>query len=101
MFLLPPFRHAYLLQKPINMRWGDKKLTDLCKQVIGIEPKVGDAFLFFNRKRDSLKLLFRDPTESNDIQKWMPRGGFMLPAPVEGQDFIKIAPKLVQKLCKA
>jgi hypothetical protein len=31
----------------------------------------------------------------------MPRGGFMLPAPAEGQDFIKITPKLVQKLFKA
>ena len=80
------------------MRWGEKKLMNLCKNIIGIEPKVGDAFLFFNTARDSLKLFFRDPTGPNEVQKRMPRGRFLLPAPIEGQKIVKIAPKLVQTL---
>ena len=48
--LLPRFRNAYLFQRPINMRWGEKKLTALCNEEIGVEPKVGDAFLFYNSK---------------------------------------------------
>lgn len=98
MFTLPVFRNVYLFQKPINMRWGEKKLRQLCQQDSGVEPGVGNAFLFFNAKRDSLKLFFRDDLGSNDIQKQMPRGGFMLPAPIVGQDFVKIAPALVPKL---
>lgn len=89
MFKLPTFRQAYLLQTPINMRWGEKKLMDLCKNTIGMDPKVGDAFLFFNRERDSLKLFFRDPTGPNDVQKRMPRGGFLLPAPIEDSSLSK------------
>lgn len=98
MFRLPVFKKAYLFQKPINMRWGEKKLTALCKESLGAEPKVGDAYLFFNRKQDSLKLLFRDHLGLNDVQKMMPRGGFLLPAPVEGKDFVRITPTLVQRL---
>jgi hypothetical protein len=98
MFNLPSFRNAYLCQKPINMRWGDKKLTAMCKESLGVEPTPGVAFLFFNRKKDSLKLFFRDQRGPNDVQKWMPRGGFLLPTSVEGKDFIPIAPTLVPRL---
>ena len=76
MFNLPTFRKAYLCQKPISMRWGEKKLTALCKESLGVEPAVGVAFVFFNRKKDSLKLFFRDHRGPNEVQKWMPRGGF-------------------------
>jgi|SRR5450631_1794201 len=98
MFNLPTFRKAYLFQKPISMRWGEKKLTALCKESLGVEPAVGVAFVFFNRKQDSLKLFFRDHRGPNDVQKWMPRGGFLLPAPVEGKDFVAIVPTLVPRL---
>ena len=87
MFNLPSFRKAYLCQKPINMRWGDKKLTAMCKESLGVEPTPGVAFLFFNRKKDSLKLFFRDQRGPNDVQKWMPRGGFLLPTSVELRRF--------------
>ncbi len=96
--LLPRFRNAYLFQRPINMRWGEKKLTALCKEEIGVEPQVGDAFLFYNGKKDSLKLFFRDHQGPNEVQKLMPRGGFMLPAPVDGKAFIKIVPSLIPRL---
>jgi hypothetical protein len=98
MFQLPRFRNAYLFQRPINMRWGENKLTALCKEEIGVEPKVGDAFLFYNRKQDSLKLFFRDHQGPNDVQKLLTRGGFMLPAPVDGQAFTKIVPSLIPRL---
>ncbi|HEV2702906.1 MAG TPA: IS66 family insertion sequence element accessory protein TnpB [Steroidobacteraceae bacterium] len=98
MFELPTFRKAYLLQTPVNMRWGEKKLTELCMRDIGVEPKIGDAFLFFNAKRDSLKLFFHDRLGSNDLQKHLPRGGFMLPAPIAGQAYVEIAPTLVRRL---
>jgi hypothetical protein len=51
-----------------------------------IAPRVlEDAFLFFGCKRDELKLFFRDDCGGNELRKWMTRGGFLLPAPNEGE----------------
>jgi len=97
---MPTFQQVYLLQKPINMRWGERKLSALCQQEIGIAPKVGDAFLFFNAERNELKLFFRDDAGSNEFQKMMPRGGFMLPAASAGEPFTRIAPKILERLFK-
>jgi hypothetical protein len=80
------------------MRWGERKLTALCLQEIGITPKVGDAFLFFSARRDELKLFFRDDTGSNELQKKLPRGGFVLPAASAGVRFTKIAPQILEHL---
>jgi transposase len=98
MFDLPKFKKAYLYQVPISMRWGEKKLNELCKGRIGVDPREGHAFLFFNTKRDCLKLFFYDALGSNELQKLMPKGGFVLPAPVAGEHFVEITPSLVPRL---
>jgi hypothetical protein len=98
MFELPKFKKAYIYQKPINMRWGENKLSQLYEQHLGAKPQIGEALLFFNAKRDCLKLFFRDALGSNELQKIMPRGGFMLPAPIAGQAFVEVVPRLVQRL---
>jgi IS66 Orf2 like protein len=95
---LPKFKKAYLYQRPINMRWGENKFVLLYEQELGVQPQMGEALLFFNAKRDCLKLFFRDALGSNELQKIMPRGGFMLPAPIAGQAFVEITPSLVQRL---
>jgi hypothetical protein len=98
MFDLPKFQKAYIYQKPINMRWGENKFVQLYKQHLGVEPQIGDALLFFNAKRDCLKLFFRDALGSNELQKIVPRGGFMLPAPIAGQDFVEVVPTLINRV---
>ena len=90
MFQIPNAVSVYLYQKPINMRWGEKRLTQLCKDEMGIDPRAVVVFLFYNSKRDQLKLFFLDHTGSQEFQKWMPRGGFLLPAPLDGEMFVKV-----------
>jgi hypothetical protein len=90
MFAIPTGLSVYLYQKPISMQWGEKKLSQLCKADMKLDPRKGGAFLFFNSKRDQLKLYFCDDTGSQEFLKWMPRGGFMLPAPRAGECFVKI-----------
>jgi hypothetical protein len=60
MFQIPDVQNVYLYQKPISMRWGEKKLTALCKEEMGIDPDNGGVFLFYNSKRNELKLFFHD-----------------------------------------
>lgn len=86
-----PFGRIQLYQKPISMRFGERKLTQLCRQELGREPKLNELFLFYNTKRDTLKLFWLDGTGSQEIIKVVPRGGFMLPAPKDGETFVTLA----------
>jgi len=65
----------------------------LCCQELGREPKTNELFLFYNTKRDTLKLFWRDGNGSQEITKALPRGGFMLPAPKDGEAFVTLAPQ--------
>jgi hypothetical protein len=58
-------------------------------------------FLFFNSKRNELKLFFRDDDGWQDFSKRMPRGGFILPAPRAGQSFVKFDRKKLQSLFRS
>ncbi len=86
-----PFGRTQLHQKPIGMRFGERKLTQLCCRELGREPKVNELFLFYNTKRDTLKLFWRDGGGSQEITKALPRGGFMLPAPRGAEAFVTLA----------
>ena len=95
MFQLPNVKVVHLYPLPINLRWGEGKLMELCKSKMGLDPKQGAVFLFFNRKKDRMKLFFLDETGSQEILKILPKGGFMLPVPMDGEKFVKIS---VEKL---
>jgi hypothetical protein len=86
-----PLGRINLYQKPINIRFGEKKLTQLCRQELGREPKTNELFLFYNSKRDTLKLFWHDGNGTQEIVKTLPRGGFMLPAPEDGEAFVTLA----------
>jgi hypothetical protein len=73
------------------MRFGERKLTQLCHQELGREPKINEIFLFYNTKRDTLKLFWLDGTGSQEIIKVVPRGGFILAAPKYGETFVTLA----------
>ena len=73
------------------MRFGERKLTQLCRQELGRELKIEELFLFYNTKRDTLKLFWLDGTGSQEIIKVVPRGGFMLPAPKDGETLVTLA----------
>ena len=64
MFNLPKVKTVFFYPTPIPMNWGEKKLTKICKEEMGIEPTLGSVFLFFNYKLNQLKLFFLDETGS-------------------------------------
>jgi hypothetical protein len=95
MFELPNVKYVHLYPLPINIRWGEAKLIELCKTKMGLDPRQGGVYLFFNRKKDQMKLFFPDETGSQELLKLLPKGGFMVPVPKEGEKFVKIG---VEKL---
>jgi transposase len=82
--IIPPAGRVYMYTKPINMQWGPVKLSRLCTEEIGIDPKTGAVFLFFNKAKDKLKVFFLDDEGSQELMKVMPKGGFMVPVAEDG-----------------
>lgn len=91
MLQLPNVRFVHIYSLPINLRWGEDKLIELCKTEMGLDPKQGGVYLFFNRKKDQMKLFFCDDTGSQELLKVLPKGGFLLPASSPSERFIKIS----------
>jgi hypothetical protein len=100
-FIDIPFTCIQLYQKPINMRFGEKKLTEICRTELKREPKINELFLFYNTRRDTLKLFWRDANGSQEISKELTRGGFILPAPQAGETFVKLDRSKLNSLFRA
>jgi hypothetical protein len=80
------------------MKWGEKKLTQICKEEMGLDPALGGAFLFYNSKLDQLKLLFFDDTGCQEITKLISQGGFMVPMTSGDEKYIRIDGAKLTKL---
>jgi len=100
-FVNIPFSSINLYQKPISMRFGEKKLLEICRSVLERAPKVNELFLFYNGKRDTLKLFWLDATGSQELSKSMPRGGFLLPAPKAGETFVRLERSKLRSLFRS
>ena len=100
MFQIPNVKTVYMYPRPVPMNWGEKKLTQLCNDEMGVNPKTGAVFLFYNSKKDQMKLFFLDDEGSQEFQKLLPKGTFILPAAKDGEKFIKIDSKILGALFK-
>jgi len=47
-FVNIPFSTIQLHQRPINMRFGERKLLEICRFALKREPRVNELFLFYN-----------------------------------------------------
>ena len=90
MFSLPNLQIAYMSPRAISMKWGRKKLIQFCKEEMGIDPALGNAFLFFNASMNQMKLFFLDATGCKAITKTLPQQGFSLPIQVRDKKCIQL-----------
>ena len=82
--------HIYVYPVPINMQLGQDKLIDICENKMQLSPEDGLVFLFFNKAQNKIKLFYLDDTGSQEIMKFLPKGGFLLPDFNKDQKYIKI-----------
>ena len=95
MLHLPPGVHyVHLYADPINMRWGETKLGQLCRDEMGIDPDNGDVFLD-NRKKDQNRLFFLDVEGCQMLTRYLPDNAFMLPVVPEGERSMEIPSSLL------
>ena len=89
MFALSPATRIYLVAGITDMRKSFDTLHALVQSQVKIEPLSGHLFLFCNRRRDRLKILFWDGTGLWVCAKRLEKGTFWWPAATKGSTSIE------------
>lgn len=99
-FLIPPQINKVLVYpKPISMRWGATKLRSFCADALGVEPQPDTAFLFTNKKQDTLLLYVVTDDGDQTLTKKLDKGAFLVPtAKPDGEPFVTMGRPALSKL---
>jgi transposase len=76
----------YLAKEATDMRKGFPGLIALTEAVLRQDPTSGHLFVFLNRRRDLMKILYWDGTGFCIWAKRLERGSFQRPAVVTGDE---------------
>ena len=82
----------FLCTTPISMSWSFDRLIGRAQQVFDQDPTSGHLFLFLNRDRDRLKILFWDRDGWAVFDKRLERGTFQLPKAANGKRGFELEP---------
>lgn len=85
--MIAPSLHTkvYLAKDPTDMRKGFPGLIVLTEALLRLEPTSGHLFMFLNRRRDMMKILYWDGTGFCIWAKRLERGSFQRPSAVAGE----------------
>ncbi len=76
---LPPIVRIYFATALVDMRNGVDGLRTIVEQVLQRNPKDGHLFVFVGKRRDMLKILFREKNGYVVYFKRLEQGRFQLP----------------------
>jgi transposase len=77
---LPPSVRVFMCLAPADMRRSLDGLAALTREVIREDPLSGHLFVYFNRRRDRVKILFWDRSGLALYYKRLEKGRFRLAA---------------------
>ena len=78
MLTLPSSVRVYLALDPVNMHLSFDRLAGLVRR-LGLDPTAGHLFVFVNRPKTHMKILFFDRSGFCQVYKRLERGTFQLP----------------------
>ncbi len=79
--MIPHGVDIFLALRPIDLRWSFDRLAGVAREQLGRRPRCGALFVFYNRRRTSLKILFFDGTGLCQLYKRLDRGTIQIPDP--------------------
>lgn len=90
MLSVPATVRIFLAKEPTDMRKSFDGLQGLAQQTFEQDPLSGHLFLFVNRRRDRIKILFWDRDGLCIWYKRLEAGGFQLPAFADSQQGVEL-----------
>lgn len=84
MLTLPSSVRVYLAMDPVNMHLSFDRLAGMVRQ-LGLDPTGGHLFVFVNRPKTHMKVLFFDRSGWCQVYKRLERGTFQIPTDSEGR----------------
>jgi transposase len=75
---------VYVALTPCDMRKSFHGLSELARNVIKVDPTSGAAFLFTNKRRNLIKILYFDGSGYWCVAKRLEKGTFSWPQDIEG-----------------
>ena len=91
MISLPSAVRVFLCSRPVDMRKSFDGLSGLVQECFGHDLLTGHLFLFLNRRRDRIKILYFDHDGLAIWYKRLEVGCFQLPTP-GARDGIELEP---------
>jgi transposase len=90
MIAIHPGLKIFVVTGSTDMRKGFNGLQGLVISQLEADPLSGQLFLFVNRRRDKLKILYWDTDGFAIWYKRLERGSFQMPQVVEGETKVEI-----------
>ena len=88
----------FLCTTPTKMNYSFDRLMGLAQQIFDQDPLSGHLFLFLNRNRDRIKILFWDHDGLAIFYKRLEAGTFQLPSAASGEQGIELEYSELTKL---
>ena len=99
MLSLPPAIRIFAARAAVDMRKAFDGLSAIARDVLRQDPMSGHLFVFFNRTKDRVKLMYWDRSGYLLIYKRLERGTFEDLSSLDGEDtHAEISPTTLQML---
>lgn len=77
--MIPHGVEVFVGLEPIDLRWGFDRLAGIAEERIARKSRSGALFVFFGKRRESIKVLFHDGSGFCLFYKRLDAGTFRLP----------------------
>ena len=97
--MIPHGVEVFVALDPVDLRWGFERLAGVVAARVGRDARGGALFVFFGKRRQSVKVLFFDGTGMCLFYKRLDRGTFRIPtAPRDGATALAIDERALDDL---
>lgn len=74
--MIPAGVEIYVCTSPVDMRWSFDRLGGIIRERLGREPLGGALYVFFGKRRETVKVMFADTTGICMLYKRLNEGLF-------------------------
>ncbi len=83
--IIPRDPRIYVAKAAVDLRWGFDRLAGVVAEHCGHSPRDGALYVFLNKARNRLKILFFDASGAWLLHRRLDRGTFPLPVTLDAR----------------